>query len=71
MKTVAYATYADIDDEADERLNNLVNAIISLENETVKKLEAILLYLRDKTYAADINELKNAWRNKKRSTNKF
>ena len=50
----------DLDNEDDERLNNLLNAILSSKSETIKKLQSILLYLRDKTYAADINELKNA-----------
>ena len=49
----------DIDDEKDERLNNLVNAILSSKSDTIKKLKAILLYLKEKTYKADINELKN------------
>jgi hypothetical protein len=59
FKKLKHEIKEDIDDEGDERLNNLLNAIISSKSETIKKLEAILLYLRDKTYQADINELKN------------
>jgi hypothetical protein len=58
-KKLKHAIKEDIDDESDEKLNNLLNAILSSKSETIKKLEAILLYLRDKTYQADINELKN------------
>jgi hypothetical protein len=59
FKKLKSAIKEDIDDEGDERLNNLLNAVISSKSETIKKLEAILLYLRDKTYATDINELRN------------
>ena len=43
----------------DERLNNLTNAILSSKSDAIKKLKVILLYLKEKTYEADINELKN------------
>jgi hypothetical protein len=58
-KKLKHAIKEDIDDESDQKLNNLLNAILSSKSETIKKLETILLYLRDRTYAADINELKN------------
>jgi hypothetical protein len=58
-KKLKHAIKEDIDDESDKKLNNLLNAILASKSETIKKLEAILLYLRDKTYQADINELKN------------
>jgi hypothetical protein len=58
-KKLKKAIKDDLDDEEDEKLNRLINAILSSENEAIRKLKAILLYLRDKTYQADINELKN------------
>lgn len=50
----------EIDNEEDERLNKLVSAIIKTDCDSIKKLKAILNYLKDKNYQADINELKNA-----------
>jgi hypothetical protein len=49
----------DIDTEGDERLNNLVDAIIKTDCTTIKKIKSILLYLKEINYQADINELKN------------
>ena len=49
----------DIDDENNERLNLFVEAILSSSNSTVEKLKKILVYLKDKNYQIDINELKN------------
>ncbi len=50
----------DIDNEGDEKLNKLVNAIIKTDCPTIKKIKSILLYLKNKNYQSDINELKNA-----------
>lgn len=50
----------DIDNEKDVRLNELVNAIIKTNCETVRKMKFFLQYLKEKNYQADINELKNA-----------
>lgn len=49
----------DIDNENDDKLNKLVNAVIKTDCKTIKKLKSILLYLREKNYQADINELIN------------
>jgi hypothetical protein len=51
---------ADIDDESDEKLNRLLNAIIKTECPAIKKIKSFLIYLKEKNYNADINELKNA-----------
>ena len=50
----------DIDNENDEKLNKLVNAIIKTDCTTIKKIKSFLLYLKDKNYQTDINELINA-----------
>lgn len=50
---------ADIDDESDEKLNKLLNAIIKTDCSTIKKIRAFLIYLKEKNYSVDINELKN------------
>ena len=60
FKKLKHEIKEDIDDEGDERLNNLLDAVVLSKNETITELKRIMLYLRDKTYAADINELKNA-----------
>ncbi len=49
----------DIDDENDIKLNKLVDAIIATNCETIRVFKASLMYLKEKNYAADINELKN------------
>lgn len=49
----------DIDKEEDKNLNLLLETIVLSKHDAIKKLKTILLYLRDNTYAADINELKN------------
>ncbi|HET7119555.1 MAG TPA: hypothetical protein VFI29_23865 [Hanamia sp.] len=50
----------DIDHEGDEKLNKLINTIIKTDCATIKKIKSVLLYLKEKNYNADINELKNA-----------
>ena len=50
----------DIDNENDEKLNKLVNAIIKTDCASVKKIRSFLLYLKEKNYQADLNELINA-----------
>jgi hypothetical protein len=59
FKKLKSALKEDIDDENDVKLNILLDAVLSSSNPVIKKLEKILLHLRDKTYEADINELKN------------
>jgi hypothetical protein len=49
----------DIDTESDERLNQLINAIIKTDCATIKKLKSILHYLKEKNYESEINELIN------------
>jgi hypothetical protein len=49
----------DMDNETDAKLNKLVKAIIDTNCKTIKKMKAILIYLKEKNYEADINELKN------------
>lgn len=49
----------DIDKENDDKLNRLVGAIIKTDCMTIRKMRSILLYLKEKNYATDINELKN------------
>jgi len=49
----------DIDTESDVRLNKLVDATIATNCETIRVFKAALLYLKDKNYDVDINELKN------------
>lgn len=58
-KKLKKALKDDIDDENNDRLNLFVNAILSSSNPVIENLKKILLYLKDKTYQADINELKN------------
>ena len=60
FKKLKHEIKEDIDDEGDERLNNLLDAVVLSKNKTITELKRIMLYLREKTYAADINELKNA-----------
>ncbi len=50
----------DIDNEGDEKLSKLLNAIIKTDYKTVKKLKSFLLYLKEKNYSVDINDLINA-----------
>ena len=49
----------DIDNEGDEKLNKLISAIIKTDCATIKKIKSVLLYLKEKNYDVDINELKN------------
>lgn len=49
----------DIENEGDERLNKLVNAIIKTDCASIKKLKSFLQYLKEKNYQVDINELIN------------
>lgn len=51
---------ADIDNESDEKLNKLLNAIVKTDCATIKKIRSFLIYLKEKNYNADINELRNA-----------
>jgi hypothetical protein len=50
----------DIDNEGDEKLNKLLNAIIKTDCPAIRKIKSFLLYLKEKNYKVDINELKNA-----------
>ena len=50
----------DIENENDGKLNKLVNAVIKTNCETIRKIKSILLYLKEKNYQTDINELINA-----------
>ena len=50
---------ADIDSESDEKLNRLVNAILKLDCESIRKINSVLKYLKEKNYQADTNELIN------------
>ncbi len=50
----------DIDNEGDEKLNKLVNAVIKTNCSTIVKLKSFLLYLKEKNYQFDTNELINA-----------
>ena len=58
-KKLKRALKDDIDEENNERLNLFVDAILSSSNPVIENLRKILLYLRDRNYQADINELKN------------
>ena len=58
-KILKRALKDDIDEENNERLNLFVDAILSSSNPVIENLRKILLYLRDRNYQADINELKN------------
>ncbi len=58
-KKLKRALKDDIDEESNERLNLFVDAILSSSNPVIENLKKILLYLRDKNYQADINELRN------------
>jgi hypothetical protein len=49
---------SDIDGENDENLNKLVSTFVSLNHPVVKNLKTILLYFKEKTIEADIEELK-------------
>lgn len=49
----------DIDNESDDKLNRLVNAVIKTDCYTIKKIKSILIYLKEKNYQTDINELIN------------
>lgn len=59
FKTFKKQIKDDIDYENDNRLNNLVNAVIKTDCETIKKMKSFLLYLKAKNYQTDINELIN------------
>ena len=59
FKKLKSALKQDIDNENDEKLDKLITAVVQSANPTIKKLIAILVYLKEKTYLADINELKN------------
>lgn len=50
----------DIDNENDEKLNKLLNAIIKTDCLTIKKIKSFLIYLKEKNYEVDLNELCNA-----------
>jgi uncharacterized Rmd1/YagE family protein len=50
----------DIANESDDKLNKLVNAVIKTNCATIIKIKSFLLYLKDKNYESDINELINA-----------
>ncbi len=58
-KKLKKALKDDIDEENNERLNLFVDAILSSSNPAIESLKKILLYLKDNTYKADINVLKN------------
>jgi hypothetical protein len=49
----------DIDNEDDEKLNKLLNTIIKTDCLTMKKIKSFLIYLKEKNYSVDINELIN------------
>lgn len=49
----------DIDKEDNENLNKLINTIIGTNCESIKKIRSFLLYLKDRNYQTDINELIN------------
>jgi hypothetical protein len=59
FKKLKKALKHDLDSENDYKLDKLITAIVESNNPTIKKLKAILVYLKNKTYEADINELKN------------
>ena len=50
----------DIDKESDEKLNKLLNANVNTNCATIKKIKSFLIYLKEKNYCVDINELINA-----------
>ncbi|MEO6328181.1 MAG: hypothetical protein ABIO55_04580 [Ginsengibacter sp.] len=50
----------DLDNEGDEKLNKLINAIIKTDCATIKKIKSFLVYLKENNYQSDINELINA-----------
>lgn len=49
----------DIDNESDDKLNRLINAVIKTDCKTIKKIKSLLLYLKERNYQTDINELIN------------
>lgn len=49
----------DIDNESDDKLNKLINAVIKTDCKTIKKIKSLLLYLKERNYQTDINELIN------------
>jgi hypothetical protein len=49
----------DIDSENDDKLNKLINAVINTDCETIRKLKSFLIYLKEKNYQTEINELIN------------
>ena len=49
----------DIDNENDEKLNNLISAIIKTDCPTIIKLKSSLHYLKDKNYNVDLKDLRN------------
>jgi hypothetical protein len=50
----------NIDKEEDEKLNKLLDALIKTDCSTIKKIKSFLIYLKEKNYSVDINELINA-----------
>jgi|GEM_PF-664332 len=48
----------DIDDEENEKLNIIIHKIVNSKHPVVEKLKTILLYLKEKTMLANIEELK-------------
>jgi len=49
----------DIENENDDKLNKLINAVIKTDCQTIKKIKSFLIYLKKKNYQTDINELLN------------
>lgn len=48
----------DIDNEKNIKLNKLVNTFVNLSHPVIRNLKTILLYFKEKTINADIEELK-------------
>jgi len=59
FKSMKKAIKEDLDDEDDKDVVKLADAIIATKCETITFFKASLQYLKEKNYAADINELKN------------
>lgn len=57
-KALKKALKDDIDSENNEKLNKLINIILSSGNQTVEVLKATLLHLRDENINADMEQLK-------------
>ncbi len=47
----------EIDKENDDKLNKLVASVIKTNCQTIKKIKSILLYLKEKNYQTNENEL--------------